>query len=94
MNAHQNRYNRIFHYFAFLFAFIAWIYVVIDWRVTVTLAIFHYVLSWVGHYYYEGNKPASFRYPWIGFYAGFMWFFVTTVEIVLRREILEPWIEQ
>ncbi|WP_282940797.1 Mpo1-like protein [Paenibacillus sp. RC67] len=31
------------------------------------LAFLHYLLSWIGHFYFEGNKPASFRYPHIGF---------------------------
>lgn len=94
LKEHQNKYNKILHYFAFLFAFIAWIYLFIDLRLTLILAILHYLLSWLGHYYFEGNKPASFRYPHIGFYAGFIWFFVKTIEIIIRKEILKPWINQ
>jgi len=94
LEAHQNRHNRILHYFAFLSAFIAWIYLFIDIKVTIVLAILHYLFSWIGHFYFEGNKPASFRYPLIGFYAGFTWFFIKTVEIILRKEILNPWIKK
>ncbi|WP_268633507.1 Mpo1-like protein [Paenibacillus alginolyticus] len=36
LTEHQNKYNRILHYFAFLSAFIAWIYLFIDLRVTIT----------------------------------------------------------
>ncbi|PZD97439.1 DUF962 domain-containing protein [Paenibacillus sambharensis] len=88
VNAHQNKINRRLHYFAFLFAFLGWIFLLFNLWITVVLAILHYVLSWVGHFYYEGNKPASFRYPWIGFYAGFLWFFIRTYELVTRRELL------
>lgn len=71
LDAHQNRHNRILHYFAFLSAFIAWIYLFIDIKVTIVLAILHYLFSWIDHFYFEGNKPAAFRYPFIGIYAGF-----------------------
>ncbi|WP_256224217.1 DUF962 domain-containing protein [Paenibacillus sp. 1_12] len=94
LKAHTNKYNRILHYFAFLSAFIAWIFLFIDLRVTLVLAIFHYLLSWIGHFYFEGNKPASFRYPHIGFYIGFTWFFIKTFEILTRKEILNTWMKK
>jgi len=93
MNAHQNRYNQQFHYVAFLFAFLGWIFLFINIWVTLILAILHYTLSWVGHFYFEGNKPASFRYPWVGFYAGFIWFFIRTFEIITNKEVLTKWIK-
>ncbi|PKQ87865.1 DUF962 domain-containing protein [Paenibacillus sp. BGI2013] len=63
LQEHQDRKNRILHYFAFLSAFVAWIFLFIDIKVTLLLAVTHYALSWMGHFYYEGNKPAAFRYP-------------------------------
>jgi hypothetical protein len=56
--------------------------------------LIHYLLSWIGHFYFEGNKPASFRYPHVGFYAGFTWFFIKTIEIITRKEILNTWINK
>ncbi|UUZ79580.1 DUF962 domain-containing protein [Paenibacillus sp. P26] len=82
LKAHRNPTNRILHYFAFLFALIAWIYLFIDLKVTLILALLHYLLAWIGHFYFEGNQPAAFRYPLVGFYAGFLWFFITTLELV------------
>lgn len=63
LQEHPDRNNRILYYFAFLLAFVAWIFWFIDIKVTVLLAVIHYALSWIGHFYYEGNKPAAFRYP-------------------------------
>lgn len=88
MAAHENTTNQILHYFAFLFAFLGWIFLFINIWITVILAILHYIFSWIGHFYFEGNKPASFKYPWVGFYAGFTWFFIRTFEIVTNKEIL------
>ncbi|NOU72851.1 DUF962 domain-containing protein [Paenibacillus sp. LMG 31458] len=92
LKEHQNKTNRILHYFAFMSAFMAWLFLFFDLKVTLILALLHYLLSWVGHFYFEGNKPASFRYPLIGFYSGFTWFFIKTFEIVTGKEILNKWI--
>lgn len=68
LNSHQNKVNQTLHYFAFLFAFIAWIFLFNNLWITLLLALLHYLFSWIGHFYFEGNKPASFKYPLIGFY--------------------------
>ncbi|SEL89946.1 DUF962 domain-containing protein [Paenibacillus sp. OK003] len=94
LQEHQDRNNLILHYFAFLSAFVAWIFLFINFKVMLVLALLHYTLSWIGHFCYEGNKPAAFRYPHIGFYAGFTWFFIKTMEIITRKEIIHPWINK
>jgi hypothetical protein len=86
--AHQNKWNQLLHYFAFLFAFIAWVFLFFDIKTTIFLAILHYIFAWVGHFFFEKNKPASFRYPFVGFYAGFLWFFLRTFELLTGRKVL------
>ncbi|KEO84302.1 DUF962 domain-containing protein [Tumebacillus flagellatus] len=76
--AHRNPWNQRLHYIAFACAFFGWVFLLIDWRATVLLAVAHYTLSWIGHFFFEKNKPASFKRPLLGFYAGFLWFFFTT----------------
>lgn len=93
MNAHQNKKNQVLHYYAFLFAFLAWIFLFINWKVTLILVILHYLFSWIGHFKFEGNKPAAFRYPLIGFYIGFIWFFIRTYEVITRKELINKLIE-
>lgn len=92
LKEHKNKTNRILHYFAFLSAFLAWLFLFYNLKATLILAILHYLLSWIGHFYFEGNKPASFRYPLIGFYSGFTWFFIRTFEIVTGKDILNKWL--
>ncbi|WNQ10096.1 DUF962 domain-containing protein [Paenibacillus aurantius] len=89
MSAHRHPVNRALHYAAFLLAFLAWGTVWVDLTWTVVLALAHYVLSWIGHYGFERNRPASFRSPWIGFYAGFSWFFLRTIELATGRRLLD-----
>ncbi|WP_166243048.1 DUF962 domain-containing protein [Paenibacillus turpanensis] len=94
VNAHQNHWNQILHYFAFLFAFLGWIFLFVNIWATLVLAVLHYLFSWVGHFCFEGNKPASFRYPWVGFYAGFLWFFIRSFELVSGKSVLHKLIMQ
>jgi hypothetical protein len=82
VSSHQHKWNQVLHYFAFLFALLGWIFLFINAWYTLIFAVLHYILSWTGHFYFEQNKPASFRYPWVGFYAGFLWFFIVTYERV------------
>ena len=88
--AHTNKNNQVLHYFAFLFAFLGWIFLFINIYITITLAILHYVFSWIGHFYYEKNKPASFKYPFLGFYAGFLWFFLLSFQLLFSKKVLPP----
>ncbi|MDF2645477.1 MAG: hypothetical protein K0Q73_1282 [Paenibacillus sp.] len=94
LKEHQNKTNRILHYFAFMSAFFAWLFLFYDLKATLILGLLHYLLSWIGHFYFEGNRPASFRYPLIGFYSGFTWFFIKTIEIVTGKDILNTWLNE
>ncbi|WP_081739783.1 Mpo1-like protein [Paenibacillus sp. JCM 10914] len=66
-----------------------WVFLFINLWMTLILGLLHYVLSWIGHFKFEGNKPASFQYPFVGLYAGFIWFFVRTYEMITRKDILK-----
>jgi hypothetical protein len=86
--AHQNKANITLHYFAFLFAFLGWIFLFIDIKATIILAILHYLLSSIGHVYFEKNKPGAIKRPWVGFYAGFIWFFMRSYELITGKKVL------
>ncbi|WP_088105767.1 DUF962 domain-containing protein [Halalkalibacter urbisdiaboli] len=86
--AHQNKWNQFLHYFAFLFACIAWVFLFINWFVTLYFALLHYVFSWIGHFYFEKNKPGALKNPLLGFYAGFIWFFMRSFELISRKKVL------
>lgn len=92
--AHQHPCNQQLHYFAFLFALLGWIFLFINLWITLIFALLHYILAWVGHFYFEGNKPAAFKYPWVGFYAGFTWFFIRSCEIILSKPFLKAWLDE
>jgi hypothetical protein len=91
MNAHRHKANLRLHYWAFFSAFLGWVFIWIDLEITILLAGLHYLFSWLGHFYFERNKPAMFRYPWVGFYIGFLWFFVRNAELLTGKEIIRTW---
>lgn len=41
-----------------------------------------YAWAWVGHYFFEHNKPATFKYPWLSFKGDWkMWWDMLTGKI-------------
>lgn len=53
------------------------------WLVPIAL-IQGYALAWIGHFFFERNKPATFRYPWLSFRGDLrMWWHIATGKISL-----------
>jgi hypothetical protein len=41
-----------------------------------------YAWAWVGHFFFEHNKPATFKYPWLSFRGDWkMWWQILTGKI-------------
>lgn len=44
--------------------------------------VFGYAMAWVGHFFFEKNKPATFQYPLFSFICDFyMWYDIATGKI-------------
>ena len=51
------------------------------WLLAVAL-VQGYAWAWVGHFYFEHNKPATFKYPWLSFRGDWkMWWQTLTGKI-------------
>lgn len=51
------------------------------WLLAVAL-VQGYAWAWVGHFYFEHNKPATFKYPWMSFKGDWkMWWQMLTGKI-------------
>jgi hypothetical protein len=37
------------------------------WWLIVVAFVQGYAFAWVGHFYFEHNKPATFKYPWLSY---------------------------
>lgn len=48
-----------------------------------------YALAWGGHFFFERNKPATFRYPWFSLMGdGRMWWDVLTGKVRFSDQAL------
>lgn len=45
------------------------------WWALTLIPIVGYGLAWIGHYFFEKNKPATFKYPWYSLASDFILFF-------------------
>ena len=65
LNEHRNAVCRGLHYTGSLLGLAAALYAVLSahyWLILVGLAI-GYACAWVGHFFFEHNRPATFKYP-------------------------------
>lgn len=65
LNQHRNSTNRKLHYIGSIIALLI-IYICIlfsKWKCILFSLVFGYGFAWFGHFFYEKNKPATFKYP-------------------------------
>ncbi|WDY59394.1 DUF962 domain-containing protein [Pseudomonas sp. PSKL.D1] len=44
------------------------------WLLLLAVPLFGYGFAWVGHFFYEKNKPATFKHPWYSLIGDFVMF--------------------
>ena len=79
LNAHRKPSTRALHYIGTL-AGLACLSVAaarLDWRFLVAAPLVGYACAWIGHFGFEGNKPATFGHPlwslWSDYRMLFLW---------------------
>ena len=84
LTEHSNRTNRRLHFIgssaALLVAGVGLV-TLQPWLILPALVI-GYAFAWVGHFFFEHNKPATFKYPWASFKGDWrMWRDIATGRI-------------
>ncbi len=69
LSQHQNITCRRLHFIGSSLILIMLAYIVINatWVLLWSLPLFGYGFAWVGHFFFEKNKPATFTYPLYSF---------------------------
>jgi len=65
LSEHGDPVNRRLHFFGSLLTIIVVLFVIITqtWIALILVPILGYGFAWIGHYFVEKNKPATFTYP-------------------------------
>ena len=69
LSEHSNHVCRGLHYVGTTLALSIWIYAAVSGRYWLFLAglVTGYAFAWVGHFFFEHNRPATFQYPLYSF---------------------------
>lgn len=77
LTEHSNKTSRILHFTGTFLFFLFLIYITItnQWTICWILPLIGYGFAWVGHFFFEKNKPATFKYPFWSLISDFKLFF-------------------
>lgn len=66
---HSNLICRRLHFVGSSLVLLMLAYIVTSgsWGMVLLLPVIGYGFAWVGHFFFEKNKPATFTYPWMSF---------------------------
>lgn len=86
LNEHSNTTCRRLHFVGstLVLSILAFIIISSDWRFAILLPITGYGFAWVGHFFFEKNSPATFKYPIYSFIGDWVMY----KDILVRRI---PW---
>lgn len=66
LSQHKNIICRRLHFIGSSLIIITLAYILINsaWALLWALPLFGYGFAWLGHFFFEKNRPATFTYPW------------------------------
>lgn len=84
LSEHSHRISRRLHFVGttvVVALFLATVVTQVWWLLAVAF-VQAYALAWIGHFFFEHNKPATFTYPWLSFLGDWrMWWQMVTGKI-------------
>lgn len=88
LSQHQNKICRLLHYvgsFAVLFMLTYCLYTE-QWTQLLWLPVIGYGFAWLGHFFFEKNRPATFSYPLYSFVADWVMLWDMLSKSVFRKQ--------
>lgn len=90
VNAHRSRMNRALHMLGTTLAFLTLLGAAMtgNWIWVVAAPILGYGCAWIGHFFFEHNRPATFGAPFYSLRGDFQMYWLTLsgrMEAELRR---------
>lgn len=90
LTEHQNPTSQTLHFIGtFIFITIVFTTVVSQkWTLLLAGPIAGYGFAWVGHFFFEKNKPATFKYPFYSLASDFVMFFhILTGQLSKKMQV-------
>lgn len=88
LEEHSNRTNRRLHFIGSTAGASLFIYGVLSLNLAtfgkclLGALLIGYGMAWIGHFFFEHNKPATFQYPWMSYKGDWkMWWQMLTGKI-------------
>lgn len=84
LSEHSNRSCRLLHFIGTTIAIALLLAAAITqtWWLVLVAFVQAYTFAWIGHFFFEHNKPATFTYPWLSFLGDWrMWWEILTNKI-------------
>jgi hypothetical protein len=77
LSEHQNPTSRILHFIGtgLVIAIVIISLIISSYSWILTIPFVGYGFAWVGHFFFEKNKPATFKYPFYSLGSDFILFF-------------------
>jgi len=77
LTEHSNTTSRVLHFIgtALVFVILFWALITQTWWGLGLIPLVGYGFAWVGHFFFEKNKPATFQYPGYSLTSDFILFF-------------------
>ncbi|MCB9032678.1 MAG: DUF962 domain-containing protein [Chitinophagales bacterium] len=77
LTEHSNPTCRVLHYVGTGLVILALVWLIVQptwWKVAM-LPLLGYTFAWIGHFFFEKNKPATFQYPFYSLASDFIMFY-------------------
>lgn len=84
LDQHRQIGTRISHFIGTSLFFMFLILAIMKMQILILLmgVVSAYLFAWIGHFYIEKNKPATFKYPWMSLKGDFKLYF----EILIGKQ--------
>ncbi len=88
LSEHQNRTSRTLHFIgtALLFLILGAAIYTSNYYLLFAIPLVGYGFAWIGHFFFEKNKPATFKHPFYSLASDFILFF----DLAKGKEHFQP----
>jgi hypothetical protein len=84
LSEHANRTSRRLHFAGTSIALALLIAALVtrSWRLVALAVVQGYAFAWVGHFFFEHNRPATFKHPWLSLRGDWrLWYDIVTGRV-------------